>query len=197
MRTLFPGLVGVILHLTFASIASADIPPPPPPELTKELPPFGPENAPAFRPSQIAIAGLSAGAAIVLIGLGAARGRGRSGVCITSAMFAVVVLAATGVGVMVVHRAWEAHQERLAQHEAETAKREALKAEYEKTLANWRPLGPVRPERFLRIHREIPLATAVFGASTQSAFPQVLPWAALAMNVEKRPCLGGRIATSS
>jgi hypothetical protein len=191
MRTHFAVPV-IVFAVSLATSALADIPPPPPPELRQELPSFGPDEAPAFRPLPIAIAGLSLGIAITLIGFGISRRRGHSGVLVAVAIIAIVVLAATSIGVLIVHRAWKDYDARLAHYEevkaemeAISAKHAALAAKYKSDLANWHPRGPVPRPRNLRNDRDISLAAAVFGASTQGAFLHSLPWAVFAMNVEK------------
>jgi hypothetical protein len=148
-------LLGVALFLCLPSAVWADIPP---------SPPLGLRATPGIRPLPVVIAGIAVALALAVCGLVAARHRARPGILVAALVGAVVVLAAAGA---VAIRA-----DREANEQA------ALRAEYEKSLANWRPRGPVR----LPPPREVPAVVAIFAVGPQGSFPHNLPWAALALS---------------
>jgi hypothetical protein len=161
MRIPVAGLVGVVLVLSLTASAWADIPPPPP---------AGLKDAPGLQPLPIALAGLAAALAVAVAGVGAARSRGRPAVRTAALVAAAAILATAAVFAFRAARAWE--------------EQAALKAEYEKSLANWHPRGPVPPPRAFR---EAPPALAVFALAPQNSFPHSLPWAAFVLNGPTHP----------
>jgi hypothetical protein len=156
MRSALAGLAGAALTLALAGAARADIPPPPPPGL---------RDSPGLRPLPLALAGAAAALAVAVCGVVAVRHRRHPVVLVAALAATAAVLAVTGLIAL-----------RAARDRDEQA---ALRARYEKDLANWRPLGPVRPPR---PPAGVPRAVAVLALAPQDGFPQGLPWAALALH---------------
>jgi hypothetical protein len=157
MRISLAALVGIGVLVLLPADTWADIPPPPPERLQDSL---------GLRPLPIAVAGLAVSLAVAFAGLGIARYRDRPRARTAALVVAAVVLVTAGALALRAAQVW--------------AEQDALKAQYEKTLANWRPLGPVR---IPRASREVPPALAVLAFTPQNSFPHNLPWAALVLNV--------------
>jgi hypothetical protein len=161
MRILLAVWLGAGLLLALPATARADIPPPPPPGL---------EKSPCMRPLPIVVGGVATALAIGLGGVFVARSR--SSVLVPFLGGAVIVLAVAGMFAWRADQAW--------------AKHEWLEAEYKKTLANWRPHGPIDREPY-RNPSSTQRAVAVLSFAPQDGFPHNIPWAALAANVNAPP----------
>jgi hypothetical protein len=157
MRNSLAGWLGVALLMALPAAAWADIPPPPP---------VGLEQSPGLRPLPIIIGGA---ATALAIGLGGAfLARSRSGVLLPFLGSAVIILAIAGLFAWRADQAW--------------AKHDSLEAEYNKTRANWRPLGPVDRGGILRKTWQARRAVSVMSFAPQDSFPNNISWAALAVN---------------
>ncbi|HVS38838.1 MAG TPA: hypothetical protein VMS17_24995 [Gemmataceae bacterium] len=168
MTSRLTGLVALVLVLSFAASAWADIPPPPP------TAPEGLDHPPSLGIMPIAVAGAAAALAVSVGGLILARYRGGWAVRIAALGAAAVIVAAAGIAAFGAARSWQAYNAMKAKYDDEQSK-------YKDRLSHWHGLGPPRlPPYRLTYEYRARVAAAALALVPQDGFPCNVPWGVLA-----------------
>ena len=168
MKSRLAALVAVVLVLSLAATAWADIPPPPP------AAPEGLDHPPSLGVMPIAVAGAAAALAVSVGGLVLARYRGGWAVRIAALGTAAVIVAAAAITAFGAAQSWQAYDAVKAKYDDEQSK-------YKDRLSHWHGLGPPRPPPYrLTYEYRARVAAAAFAVAPQDGFPSGVPWGMLA-----------------